>query len=77
MANCAVPLDPLVEERNRAWKKAAIATGAHWIDVVPWFCDKRTCPLVVGNLIVYRDTTHITRTYVATLGDLLLQRLGL
>lgn len=77
MASCAAPLDPLVEERNRAWKKAAAATGAHWIDVVPWFCDKRTCPLVVGNLIVYRDDNHITRTYVAALGDLLLQRLGL
>jgi peptidoglycan/LPS O-acetylase OafA/YrhL len=77
MASCAAPLDPLVEERNRAWKKAAAATDAHWIDVVPWLCDKGTCPLVVGNLIVYRDTNHITRTYVAALGKLLLQRLGL
>jgi peptidoglycan/LPS O-acetylase OafA/YrhL len=77
MASCAAPLDPLVEERNRAWKKAAAATGAHWIDVVPWLCDKGTCPLVVGNLIVYRDGSHLTRTYVAALGDLLLQRLGL
>jgi hypothetical protein len=76
-ASCAAPLDPLVEERNRAWKKAAAATDAHWIDVVPWLCDKGTCPLVVGNLIVYRDTNHITRTYVAALGKLLLQRLGL
>jgi peptidoglycan/LPS O-acetylase OafA/YrhL len=77
MANCAVPLDPLVKERNQAWKKAATATGAHWLDVVPWFCDEHTCPLVVGSLIVYRDTNHITRTYVATLGNLLIQRLGL
>jgi hypothetical protein len=77
MASCAAPLDQLIEDRNRAWKKAAAATGAHWVDVVPWFCDQRTCPLVVGNLIVYRDTNHITRTYVAALGDLFLQRLGL
>jgi hypothetical protein len=77
MATCAESLDPLVEERNGAWKKAAAATGAHWIDVIPWFCDERTCPLVVRNLIVYRDPNHKTRTYIATLGDLLIQRLGL
>jgi hypothetical protein len=77
MATCAASLDPLIVERNRAWQKAAATTGAHWIDVIPWFCDKQTCPLVVGNVIVYRDANHKTRTYIATLGDLLLQRLGL
>ena len=77
MASCAAPLDPLIAERNRAWKKAAAATGAQWIDVIPWFCEKGTCPLVVGNLIVYRDTNHVTRTYTAALGNHLLQRLGL
>ena len=77
MASCAAPLNPLIEQRNMAWRNAAAATGAHWIDVIPWFCDKRTCPLVVGTLIVYRDTNHVTRTYTAALGNLLLQRLAL
>jgi peptidoglycan/LPS O-acetylase OafA/YrhL len=77
MASCAGPVDQLVEQRNRAWKKEADAAGAHWVDVVPWFCDQRTCPLVVGNVIVYRDTNHITRTYSTAIGDALVRRLGL
>jgi peptidoglycan/LPS O-acetylase OafA/YrhL len=77
MASCVGPIAPLVEQRNRAWKAAAQATGAHWVDAVPWFCDERTCPLVVGNTIVYRDTNHITRTYATTLRGPLARELGL
>jgi hypothetical protein len=32
---------------------------------------------VVGNVVVYRDTNHITRTYAATLRGPLAQKLGL
>lgn len=36
-----------------------------------WFCTKRDCPPIVGNLLVYRDDNHITTTYAEFLAPLL------
>jgi hypothetical protein len=35
--------------------------------MTPFFCDARRCPSVIGGVMVYRDHTHLTATYVATL----------
>jgi peptidoglycan/LPS O-acetylase OafA/YrhL len=29
-----------------------------------WFCSGGKCPMVVGNMIVFRDTNHVSDTYV-------------
>jgi hypothetical protein len=29
-----------------------------------WFCSHGKCPMVVGNMIVFRDTNHVSDTYV-------------
>ncbi len=77
MATCSVPLDRRTSERNQQWRQAAAATGAHFVDPVPWFCDKQTCPIVIRDVIVYRDTNHVTRTFAATLKTGLGRKLGL
>ncbi len=77
MATCAVPLDRRTSERNQQWRQAAATAGAHFIDTVPWFCDKQTCPIVIRDVIVYRDTNHITTTFAATLTTVLGRKLGL
>jgi hypothetical protein len=73
-ATCSEPLDPRVAERNAGLRKAA---GAKYIDAVPWMCDARTCPVVIGNVIAYRDTNHVSRTFVDTVGAELVRRLRL
>ena len=40
----------------------AKASGARYIDVVPWFCTD-VCTAVIGDMIVYRNASHITATY--------------
>jgi hypothetical protein len=35
------------------------------------FCDLKTCPPVVGNLVVYRDNSHITSTWAKHLEPVL------
>jgi hypothetical protein len=30
------------------------------IDPTSWFCTPTTCPVIVGNIILYRDSTHVT-----------------
>ena len=42
---------------------------AAFIDTTGWFCDNGQCPLVVGNVITYRDISHITQTYAAALSS--------
>lgn len=37
------------------------------VDLRKYFCDSNRCPSVIGNVIVYRDTDHVTATYMATL----------
>ena len=30
------------------------------IDSTPWFCTADRCPVIVDNILIYRDTQHIT-----------------
>ncbi|PYY32173.1 hypothetical protein DEJ16_12445 [Curtobacterium sp. MCJR17_055] len=47
---------------------AARATpGVVVADMTRWFCADGSCPAVIGNVLVYRDSQHLTRTYVSTL----------
>jgi peptidoglycan/LPS O-acetylase OafA/YrhL len=39
---------------------AARAHGATFVDTTDWFCTPTTCPVVVGDLLVLRDDTHLT-----------------
>ena len=63
--------------RNKLWSDAAEAVDAHFINVLPWLCHSSVCPVVVGNIIVYRDADHISTTFAATLEDALARRLSL
>ncbi|WP_112139205.1 acyltransferase family protein [Glycomyces dulcitolivorans] len=62
--------DALIEpERRQAVEDAVADTGANVVDPVPWICDvdEGTCPVVVGNLLVYRDSNHLAARFVAEL----------
>ena len=30
------------------------------VDPTPWFCAPTVCPVIVGNILVYRDNAHMT-----------------
>jgi peptidoglycan/LPS O-acetylase OafA/YrhL len=48
----------------------ARAGGAVYADVAPWFCTGSVCDVVVQNLLVYRDNSHITVPYADYLAPL-------
>jgi peptidoglycan/LPS O-acetylase OafA/YrhL len=77
MATCVRAPARNILERNALWSDATKAAGGDFIDPVQWLCYKSTCPVVVGNVIVYRDSHHITTTYAATLESQLESRLRL
>jgi hypothetical protein len=49
--------DARVTNDTKNWAKQ---NGAKYIDVKNWFCVKKICPATVGNLMLFRDFTHIT-----------------
>jgi hypothetical protein len=60
--------------------RAALATrrrGArrvHLVDLTPFMCSPRLCFPVVGGVLVFKDKTHMTPLFAATLGPFLLRR---
>ena len=55
---------------------AALVEGATVVDLTDYLCPQQVCAPVIGNVIVYRDGTHITNTYAKSLGPVLAQRLA-
>ena len=57
--------------------EAAEATGTEVLDPTPWVCWQDQCPIVVGNVITYRDRGHLTTVYARSLADELVEALDL
>jgi hypothetical protein len=70
---CAVSRSAaLPNPKRRAMIDAALRQrGVTTIDPTSWFCTATVCPVIVGNVLVYRDVSHITATYARLLAPLL------
>jgi peptidoglycan/LPS O-acetylase OafA/YrhL len=55
---------------------AAVDNGAQVLDVTNWMCTDKACPVIVGNLLVYRDSNHITTKYAEWLTPLIDQAIS-
>ena len=42
---------------------AARDNGAEVLDVSNWLCATERCPVIVGNILVWRDSNHITTRF--------------
>lgn len=47
-------------QMNEGVRLTALAAGAKYIDPRPWMCIKNDCPVILGNVLMYRDSSHIT-----------------
>lgn len=66
----------LVPEGREALLLAARSTtGVRVLDMQRWFCLDGFCPSVIGNVQVYRDAGHFTKTYARTLTPFLRREL--
>ena len=57
--------------------QAARATGTPVVDPTRWVCWQEQCPVVIGNMLPYRDQTHLSAVYAESLADELGQALGI
>lgn len=74
---CATPLREAIRlpNRRRMIAEAVTAAGATVVDPTAWLCTATVCPAVVGNLLVYRDSSHLTTAYSAALAPVLAEKL--
>ena len=64
-AACTVSRDRALPEpaRRARIEDTLRRRGVTVIDPTPWFCTAVRCPVIVGNVLVYRDASHVTATY--------------
>lgn len=77
---CGIPRSKIMHMAgtNGALYAAVQSTkGANFIDLTDAFCTDTECPAVIGNELVYRDTNHVTKTYMLTVADELKKKLNL
>jgi peptidoglycan/LPS O-acetylase OafA/YrhL/nitrogen fixation protein len=58
-------------ERRETGVEVQQGLGATVIDTSGWFCVDERCPVVVEDLLVFRDTHHVSTPYAASLADVL------
>ncbi|RKS10287.1 peptidoglycan/LPS O-acetylase OafA/YrhL [Nocardiopsis sp. Huas11] len=67
---CELPEDEaFTREDPQELAAADVGEGAALVDLSDRFCVDGTCPAAIGNVVVYRDSHHITGTYVEMLTD--------
>lgn len=63
VAECSAPRDEVVPaELNSMIEEIAADSGAYYVDVADILCNAQ-CPVVDHNMAMYRDSSHLTRTY--------------
>ena len=66
---CTMPVGQVVNEAGMADERAVVtAAGGTYLDIQPWFCTAQTCGVIVGNILMWRDASHITEPYSVFLG---------
>ncbi|MDQ7903113.1 acyltransferase family protein [Phytohabitans sp. ZYX-F-186] len=72
--DCVIPVEDAYAEVDALVAAAAMVDGVGLVDLRPFYCDDTSCPVVIGNVIAYRDTVgHITGTFSKTLGPYLVK----
>ena len=52
-------------------QELAAANGGRFVDTSDWLCTPEACPVILGDILLYRDVTHLTTTGAAWLQPLL------
>lgn len=65
VASCTFPTSKAYSfpSRHKQLATDAAKAGYQVIDPLAWICTSARCPAVVGNILVYRDDTHLTATF--------------
>lgn len=68
---CQLPRQQSLLPENPVADIAGLPARLRQIDLTRYLCDAERCPPVIGNVMVYRDSNHLSASYVKTLGPAL------
>ncbi|MDI1464328.1 acyltransferase family protein [Catellatospora sp. KI3] len=71
LTRCGFSQSRAAETSEPQVRAAQGAPGVHLIDVNQAICPSDPCAPIIGDVLVYRDTHHLTATYASTLVPLL------
>ncbi|TNB71034.1 acyltransferase [Arthrobacter sp. BB-1] len=74
-AECSVPLAESLVEPSPLEGYRGKLDRLHLMDLSDFICARGICPGVVGNVYVYKDDNHLTRTYVESMIPMFEERL--
>ncbi|MDO9455441.1 acyltransferase family protein [Nocardioides sp.] len=77
LGDCLFSPDKNHEADTDVAVRAAAAAGVLSVDPRPWLCWRGQCAAVVGDVIPYIDTNHLTAVYASLLAESLGRRLGI
>ena len=72
---CAMLRSDVLTDRDEMYEQALAMEGAHGIDLTDAICDANTCWTAAGHVKVYRDRSHLSNTFAASIWPLMEQRL--
>jgi hypothetical protein len=68
IAACALDRDDVVDAPFLAMERdVARRAGARFVDTTGWVCSTFPCPVIRGNLLVFRDASHLSSPFSASL----------
>ncbi|MFY1701402.1 acyltransferase family protein [Micromonospora sp. WMMA1923] len=67
LTTCTTARREALEPGEAQARAAGQASGVRLVDLTDAICPTQRCAPVIGGVLVYRDTSHLTATYVQTL----------
>lgn len=65
--SCGIPQDQIMSDPNPALEAYKEVKNIKHIDFTPIFCHNGYCPAIIGNVMVYRDSHHLTNIFVESM----------
>ena len=59
-----------------AVRSITAASGTGFVEPRRWLCSNDVCPVIVGDLLVYRDESHVSNTFMGSLTPVIDQLVG-
>lgn len=76
MRSCTTPTRKAIVAHSPLQQAVArMGAAAELLDVNPEICYPSVCPPIIGNVVVYRDTHHLTQTYIRSLEPYFVRKL--
>ena len=73
--SCALPRDKAFPNYDPLIGAVKQVEGSRLYDFTSFYCTDTSCPAVIGGVNVYRDVSHISKTYITSMTPYVEQRL--